>query len=105
MATERGPVGDLVRDHAEAAPRHEFVTLAGRRRGGASELIAADELPDAASESVLARDGSIVRLIVRVPREALRLPTTDAFSAAQGGRGVDQVSSLGVGSSANRLEE
>ncbi len=37
-----------------------------------SELIAGDELPRAASESVFARDGSIVRLIVRVPREALR---------------------------------
>ena len=39
---------------------------------GSSDLIAGDELPRAASESVFARDGSIVRLIVRVPREALR---------------------------------
>jgi hypothetical protein len=37
-----------------------------------SELITEAELSLSASESVFARDGSIVRLIVRVPREALR---------------------------------
>jgi hypothetical protein len=37
-----------------------------------SELITDAELPLTASESVFARDGSIVRLIVRIPREALR---------------------------------
>jgi hypothetical protein len=42
------------------------------RVAGPSELIAGDELPRAASESVFAREGSVVRLIVRVPREALR---------------------------------
>jgi len=42
------------------------------RVAGPSELIAGDELPLATSESVFARDGSILRLIVRVPREALR---------------------------------
>lgn len=40
------------------------------RATGPSELIAGDELTRAASESVFARDGSVVRLIVRVPREA-----------------------------------
>jgi hypothetical protein len=42
------------------------------RVAGPSELIAGDELPLATSESVFARDGSIVRLTVRVPRAALR---------------------------------
>jgi hypothetical protein len=42
------------------------------RVAGPSELVAGDELPRAASESVFAREGSVVRLIVRVPREALR---------------------------------
>jgi hypothetical protein len=41
------------------------------RAAGPSELILGDELPRAASESVFAREGSIMRLIVRVPREAL----------------------------------
>jgi hypothetical protein len=42
------------------------------RVGAPSELIAGDELPLSVSESVFVRDGSIARLIVRVPREALR---------------------------------
>src|SRR5450759_977898 len=42
------------------------------RVAGPSELIAGDELPLAASNAVFARDGSIVRLTVRVPRAALR---------------------------------
>lgn len=41
------------------------------RAAGPSELIGGNELPRAASESVFGREGSVVRLIVRVPREAL----------------------------------
>jgi hypothetical protein len=55
------------------------------RAAGPSELIAGDELPRAATESVFARDGSIVRLVVRVPREALRLPALEAVPTPQNG--------------------
>jgi len=41
------------------------------RPGGPSELIAGNELPDDASQAIFARDGSIVRLTVRVPRDTL----------------------------------
>ncbi|MGD0861391.1 MAG: hypothetical protein ABSA21_01345 [Candidatus Limnocylindrales bacterium] len=75
------------------------------RVAGPSELIAGDELPRAASESVFARDGSIVRLIVRVPREALRLLATEALPTAQSGRNVDRVFFQGLASSATRSKE
>ena len=55
------------------------------RAAGPSELIAGDELSLAATESVFARDGSILRLVVRVPREALRLPAVEAISTSHNG--------------------
>jgi hypothetical protein len=75
------------------------------RVAGPSELIAGDELPRAASESVFARDGSIVRLIVRVPREALRHVASEARPTAQSGRNVDRVLFHRVASSATRFKE
>jgi hypothetical protein len=75
------------------------------RAAGPGELIAGDELPRAASESVFARNGSIVRLVVRVPREALRLLATKALPTAQSGHNVDQVSFHGVASSATKFKE
>jgi hypothetical protein len=51
----------------------DFASVVVERAAGASELIDGAELPLVASESVFARDGLVERLIVRVPREALRL--------------------------------
>ena len=53
------------------------------RVAGPSELIVGDELPRAVSESVFAREGSVVRLIVRVPREGLPLLAAEALPTAQ----------------------
>jgi len=43
------------------------------RAAGPSELITGNELPRSTSESVFARDGRLVRLTVRVPRDELML--------------------------------
>jgi hypothetical protein len=43
------------------------------RAAGPSELITGDELPRSTTESVFARDGQVVRLTVRVPRDELML--------------------------------
>jgi hypothetical protein len=53
------------------------------RVAGPSELIVGDELPRAVSESVFAREGSVVRLIVRVPQEGLPLLAAEALTTAQ----------------------
>lgn len=42
------------------------------RATGAAELIEGAEIPPAVSASLFARDGSVARLVVRVPRESLR---------------------------------
>jgi hypothetical protein len=75
------------------------------RVAGPSEMIAGDELPRAESESVFARDGSIARLIVRVPRETLRLPAAEALPTAQSDLNVDRAFSHGMASSATRFKE
>ena len=70
------------------------------RIAGPSELIAGDELPRAASEAVFAREGSVVRLIVRVPREALALLATEALPTARSDLNVDRVDLHGLVASA-----
>jgi hypothetical protein len=102
------PVGSLAFTYCGTPVCYELADRASivvDRVAGPSELIAGDELPLAASESVFARDGSIVRLIVRVPREALRLLASEARPTAQSGRNVDRDSFHGVASSATRFKE
>ena len=75
------------------------------RAAGPSELIAGDELPLAASGSVFARDGSIARLSVRVPREALRHPAAEALPTAESRRNVARILVHDLASSATELKE
>ena len=51
----------------------EDASIAIERATGAREQVAGAELPAEASRAIFARDGSVVRLIVRVPLEGLRL--------------------------------
>jgi hypothetical protein len=69
------PAGSLAFTYCGTPVCYELADRASivvERVAGPSELIAGDELPHAASSAVFARDGSIVRLTVRVPRAALR---------------------------------
>jgi len=78
------PAGSLAFTYCDTPVCYELADRASilvDRATGPSELISGDELPRQASEAVFARDGSIVRLIVRMPRETLRLPATTAPSS------------------------
>ena len=82
------PVGSLGFTYCATPVCYELADRASiliDRAAGPSELIAGDELPLAATESIFARDGSILRLVVRVPREALRLPAVEALPASKNG--------------------
>jgi hypothetical protein len=58
----------------ELAERPSVLVHRGARL---NDLIAGNELPREASEAIFARDGSVVRLVIRVPRDELRPPATE----------------------------
>jgi hypothetical protein len=69
------PAGSLAFTYCGTPVCYEFgdrTSVAVERATGATDSIEGAELPRAVSESLFARDGSIVRLVVRVPRGSLR---------------------------------